>query len=160
MKKRNIIITAPDYARLDDLIAFGAFSPRQRGELRTFECELARAVIVAPNDVPGDVITINSRALLLDRDTDHRIKFAVVFPDEAKITEGKISVLSSLGRGILGYRVGDAFEWPALNGVWRLKVMHVQFRSEAALAIRCAGSVGSLEKDIHEPLQSWRRIER
>ncbi|MEO6740479.1 MAG: GreA/GreB family elongation factor [Chthoniobacteraceae bacterium] len=134
MKKRNIVISEQDYARLSDLIAFGAFSPQERGELDTFECELAHAAIVAPNDVPVDVIAINTRVILLDCDTDHHIKLVVVFPDEANIAEGKISVLSPLGSGILGYRVGDAFEWPALNAMWRLKVSHVQFRPDAALA--------------------------
>lgn len=134
MKKRNIVITTPDHARLSDLIAFGDFSPRERVELRTFERELARAAIVAPNDVPVDVIAINTRVILVDCDTEHHIRLVVVFPDEANIAEGKISVLSPLGSGILGYRVGDAFEWPARNAVWRLQVSHVQFRPEAALA--------------------------
>ncbi|MEP6672982.1 MAG: GreA/GreB family elongation factor [Chthoniobacter sp.] len=157
MKKRHIVITTADHARLSDLIAFGDFSPRERSELRTFERELASAVIVAPDEVPDDVITINSRATLLDYTTDNHIEFTIVFPDEANIAEGKVSVLSPLGTGMLGYRVGDAFEWQALNGAWRLKVTHVQFRPEAVLAMRCAGS---LKAGVHEPLQSWRRMER
>ena len=73
MKKRTIIITVPDHARLTDMIAFGNFSPRERAELDGLEEELKRAEIVAPEAVPPDVVTMNSRAELLDLDTGERM---------------------------------------------------------------------------------------
>jgi len=135
MKKQKILITAPDHARLSDMIAFGSFSSGRRGALHALECELARAEIVAQNEIPADVITMNTRAELFDLDTGCRIGFTVVFPDEANIAEGKVSVLSPLGTGMLGYRVGDAFEWPAVNGTWRLKVSRVQYQPDTILAV-------------------------
>ena len=125
MKRRHIVFSAADHARLSDLIGFGTFSPRERVELHALECNLASAEIVAPNDVPADVITMNTCAELRDLDNGNRIRFTVVFPDEADIAQGKISVLSPVGAAMLGFRVGDVFEWPALNGTWRLKVTHV-----------------------------------
>ena len=134
MKKRNIIITAPDHARLSDMIAFGHLPPRERGEVHALERELKRAEIVAPDAVPPDVITMNSRAELLDLDTGERMEFTVVFPDEADLEEGKISILAPVGTGMLGYRVGDTFERRAPFGMRRLKVVAVTFQPEAALA--------------------------
>ncbi len=136
MKKRTIIITVPDHARLKDMIAFGNFSPRERAELHGLEEELKRAKVVAPEDVPHDVITMNSRAELLDLDTGERMDFTVVFPDEADFETGRISVLAPVGTGMLGYRVGDSFERRAPHGVRRLKVMAVTYQPEAALAGR------------------------
>lgn len=134
MKTRNIIITAPDHARLSDMIAFGNLSQREHGEAHALEAELERAEIVAPDAVPPDVITMNSRAELLDIDTGERMEFTLVFPDEADVAEGKISVLAPVGTGMLGYRVGDTFERRAPYGTRRLKVIAVSFQPEAALA--------------------------
>jgi regulator of nucleoside diphosphate kinase len=134
MKKRNIIITTPDHARLSELISFGNQSERERGDVRALEEELRQAAIVAPDAVPPDVITMNSRAELLDLDTGERMDFTVVFPGEANLDEGKISVLAPVGTGMLGYRVGDCFEWRVPHGRRRLKVIAVTYQPEAARA--------------------------
>jgi regulator of nucleoside diphosphate kinase len=129
MKTRNIIITAPDHARLTDMVAFGGLS---KAEARALASELERADIVPPDAVPPDVITMNSRAELLDLDTDERMEFTVVFPYDADFAEGKISILAPIGTGMLGYRVGDTFEQPTPFGVRRLRVLAVTFQPEAA----------------------------
>jgi regulator of nucleoside diphosphate kinase len=138
MRKPHIIITKADYDRLSRMIAGGGMSPRERGEIHALEEELERAEIVTPGELPPDVITMNSRAELLDLDTGERMEFTVVFPNEANIDEGKISVLAPVGTGMLGYRVGDVFERPAPYGVRRLKVTEVHFQPEAALAAAAA----------------------
>ena len=134
MKKRKIIITAPDHARLSDMIDLGNLSPREQAAAHALEGELKRAKIVAPDAVPADVITMNSRAELLDLDTGERMEFTLVFPEEAELADGKISVLAPVGTGMLGYRVGETFERRAPFGVRRLKVIDVTFQPEAALA--------------------------
>ena len=141
MKTRNIIITAPDHARLTALIASGIISQRERGEANALAGELERAEIVAPDAVPPDVITMNSRAELLDLDTGARMEFTLVFPEEAELADGKISVLAPVGTGMLGYRVGDTFERRAPFGVRRLKVIAVTFQPEAALATAACAEV-------------------
>ncbi len=109
-------------------------SDRERGEAHALQRELARARIVAPDAVPPDVITMNSRAELLDLDTGERMEFTVVFPNEADLEENKISVLAPVGTGMLGYRVGDTFERRAPYGMRRLEVIDVTFQPEASLA--------------------------
>src|SRR5687767_5442455 len=66
MTRRNIIVTAPDHARLSDMIAFGRLPTGEHGAARALKSELDRAEIVAPDSVPGDIITMNSCAELLD----------------------------------------------------------------------------------------------
>ena len=134
MKNRNIIITAADHAELDNVITFtGKVSERARGELHALEGELRRAEIVTPEAIPSDVITMNSRAELVDLETNEVMQFTLVLPRDAKIDEGKISVLAPLGTAMLGYRVGDEFEWHVPYGVRRLKVTNVYFQPEAEL---------------------------
>lgn len=139
MQTRNIIITAADHAELGCVIAFaGKVSERTRTEMKALEAELGRAEIVAPEDIPSDVITMDSHAELLDLDTGERMAFTLVFPAEADIDNGKISVLAPLGTAMLGYRVGDEFEWPVPRGVRRLRVTGVHYQPEAAVTTATA----------------------
>ena len=106
--ENDIIVTASDHAELSSVINLtGKVSQRVKWELRLLENELKRARIVAPEEVPPDVITINTRAEFLDLETGERMEFTVVLPTDAKINEGKISVLEALGTAMLGYRVGE-----------------------------------------------------
>jgi regulator of nucleoside diphosphate kinase len=136
MKKRTIIMTASDHEELSYAIAAaGKLSHRARGEMTGLKAELARAKIVGADEIRADVITMNSRAELLDLETGERMEFTLVFPMDANIEAGKISVLAPLGTAMLGYRVGDEFEWIVPYGLRRLKVVAVRFQPEAALAM-------------------------
>jgi len=73
---------------------------------------LEAADIVAPRDVPHDVVTMNSRVRLKDDQADRDMALALVFPvDAARDADPEkfdVSVLSPLGLSILGRRIGDA----------------------------------------------------
>ena len=134
MTKRTIIMTAADREELTYAIAAaGKHSERGRAETNALEAEMARAKIVDANDLPPDVITMNSRAELLDLHTGELMEFTLVFPIDADIEAGKISILAPLGTAMLGYRVGDEFEWAVPYGLRRLKVTYVPFQPEAVL---------------------------
>jgi regulator of nucleoside diphosphate kinase len=134
MENKNIIITAADKDELESVLrAAGNISERARYELRGLKGEVERAEIVPSDQIPPDVITLNSTAELLDLETDEVMQFTLVLPRDAKIDDGKISVLAPLGTAMLGYRVGDEFEWAVPYGWRRLKVMQVQFQPEAHL---------------------------
>jgi len=128
---RQIIITETDRKKLNALIGDGKGATRVRAELKALQAELERAKVVPREEVPGDVITMYSRAVLRDLDTGEEMEYTLVFPHEADIDGGKISVLAPLGTAMLGYRVGDDFEWEVPNGHCRLKVMDVVFQPES-----------------------------
>ena len=133
-EQNDIILTARDHAELSSVIAVtGKVSQRVKWELRLLENELKRARIVAAEEVPPDVITINTRAEFLDLETGERMEFTVVLPADANINDGKISVLAPLGTAMLGYRVGDEFVWHVPHGLRRLKVIKLHFQPEASL---------------------------
>lgn len=131
---RNFIyVTSRDKRRLDDLLLEVETSdPRKHGDLKALEEELSRAIIVDPKDVPADVITMNSRAEMLDLDSSETVTFTLVFPSEANVEEGRISVLAPIGAGMLGYRVHDEFEWKVPDGVRRMRVTKVHYQPEAS----------------------------
>jgi len=131
--KNSIYVTTHDRDRLQDLlIRTAACGPRQQGDWKALADELRRATIVEPNEIPADVITMNSRADLVDLDTGESVTFTLVFPQDSYLEEEKISVLAPIGAGMLGYRVGDEFEWDVPEGVRRMKVVKVHYQPEAA----------------------------
>jgi regulator of nucleoside diphosphate kinase len=132
--KHPIHITSRDKRLLENMVAEAdalRFVPR--AELKALAEELQRAVVVDPRDVPSDVITMNSRAEMLDLGTGETVTFTLVFPSQANIDEEKISVLAPIGAGMLGYRVGDEFEWQVPDGVRRMRVTQIHYQPEAAL---------------------------
>jgi regulator of nucleoside diphosphate kinase len=76
---------------------------------------------------------MNSQAELVDLETGERIQFTLVLPSDARTDEGKISVFAPLGTAILGYRVGNEFQWHVPYRIRRVKVTNVYFQPEADL---------------------------
>jgi regulator of nucleoside diphosphate kinase len=56
----------------------------------------------------------------------------LVFPDDADIDQNRISVLAPIGTAMLGYSVGDAFEWQVPAGLTRFKVKEILYQPEAS----------------------------
>ena len=87
--------------------------------------ELARAVVLDPEAVPAAAIGLNSRATVLDLDSQETEEYILVMPSNSNPDEQRISVLVPLGAALLGYCQGDELEWPTPGGVRRLKVLNV-----------------------------------
>ncbi len=129
MNPRVIYITEADMRRLQPLIESMRTS---RDDLRGLQAELSQARVVAPKDVPPDVVTMNSKTRLRDLETGEEVTYTLVFPDQANIEQGRISVVAPVGTAMLGHRVGDEFEWEVPAGSVRLRVEEVLYQPEAA----------------------------
>lgn len=103
-----------------------------RDNLARLDAELNRGRRVAPQDAPGDAITMNSQAQLIDLDTGEELTYTLVFPHAADIRLHKISILAPVGMAMFGYRIGDVFEWEVPAGLRRFKVKAVLYQPEAA----------------------------
>jgi regulator of nucleoside diphosphate kinase len=101
--------------------------------LRELRAELERAIIVAPQDIPPGVITMNSVVTVADLTGGSRREFTLVYPHEAQPAAGKISVLAPLGTALLGYREGDEVEWLMPGGMRRLLIESVRSSDETAV---------------------------
>ena len=96
------------------------------------KAELDRATIVKPQEVPPTVVTMNSTIALVDLDTGEEETHTLVFPEDADISEGKISILAPIGTAMLGYEIGDVFEWEVPAGKRRLRVERIVYQPEAS----------------------------
>ncbi|MDW7711779.1 MAG: nucleoside diphosphate kinase regulator [Deferrisomatales bacterium] len=134
MRERTIQITEHDLRRLENLLEASAEQPadRDRGHLDELEEELSRATVVSPEQIPSGVVTMNSRVRIVDLDSGEESVLTLVFPRQADIDAGRISILSPVGTALLGYRVGDTIEWPVPAGRRRIRVEDVLYQPEAS----------------------------
>lgn len=131
MSERQIFVTTEDKKRLA-FIGQMARDSRDRGDLLDLLDELNRAQVVAPEEVPPDVVTMSSRVRLLDLDQGTTFEYTLVYPQDADYSAGRISIVAPVGAAMLGYRVGDVVEWEVPAGRRRLRVEEVLFQPEAA----------------------------
>jgi len=133
MTDRTIHITEIDNKRLRDLLAEARYTGYSGKEyLSDLEKELNRAQVMDPKTVPPDLVTMNSRVRLEDLDTGEEMVYTLVFPENADLAENKISILAPIGTAMLGYRVGDTFEWKVPGGISRIKIKELLYQPEAA----------------------------
>jgi regulator of nucleoside diphosphate kinase len=133
MRERQITVTASDRMRLGSLIdRISEVAVTDRRYLDDLEFELERAQIVDAAEVPGDVITMNSTVRLRDLDNGDELDLTLVYPQDAKIDENRISILAPIGTAMIGYRAGDEIEWPVPDGKARFKVEDIVYQPESA----------------------------
>jgi regulator of nucleoside diphosphate kinase len=133
MTERKIHITEFDNKRLRDLLTEASYSEYRGSEyLDDLEQELDRAMIVDPKKVPPDLVTMNSQVRLEDLDTGEEMVYTLVFPEDADHTHNKISILAPIGTAMLGYRVGDIFEWKVPEGLSKMKIKEILYQPESS----------------------------
>lgn len=133
MENKPIYITEFDLERLQKLLWEAQSTDYRKSEyLENLQKEIRRAVVVSPQDIPGDVITMNSIVSLKDIETGEEETYTLVFPEDSNPAQGKISILAPIGTGMLGYKVGDTFEWIVPAGKRRLQVKNIVYQPEAS----------------------------
>ena len=137
--KNKIYISEFDMKRLKGLIKFAEerWDKRVVPYLEELDEELDRAEIVKPEEIPIDVITMNSTFRLNNLDSGEEVVYTLVFPAKADSTNGRISILAPVGTAVLGYRAGDTVEWKVPAGLKRLRVEEIVYQPEAAGDYHC-----------------------
>ncbi|KRC82879.1 transcription elongation factor GreAB [Sphingomonas sp. Root241] len=74
--------------------------------------EAERARLYSAAKIPADVITMGSQVEFLDDSSDDRRTVTLVYPRDADIAEGRISILTPVGAALIGLRTGQSILWP------------------------------------------------
>ena len=78
--------------------------------------EIGRATIHKERHVPRDVVTMNSEVDFVDAASGAVRSVRLVYPSDADIATGRISILTPVGAGLIGMRAGSAILWPDRDG--------------------------------------------
>jgi regulator of nucleoside diphosphate kinase len=89
--------------------------------------ELERARVVPEAKAPADVIGMNAMVSFVDEAHGQPRTIQLVYPTDADIEAGKVSILTPVGAGLIGLRTGQAILWPDRNGERRtLRILEVK----------------------------------
>ncbi|MBW3098291.1 nucleoside diphosphate kinase regulator [Pseudohoeflea coraliihabitans] len=127
-RKPAIRLCETDHQRLSSLaeaaLAGGAL--RNAGAAaETLLAELDRARVVSDSKLRDDVVRMGSD-LRFSSDLGEDRTMTLVYPGEADIAAGRISVLTPIGAALIGLSVGQSIDWTARDGrVHRLTVQSV-----------------------------------
>ncbi|MDI3306568.1 MAG: nucleoside diphosphate kinase regulator [Acetobacteraceae bacterium] len=127
-----VVLSAADHARL---VALAEVTARRNPLVARLLLEEAdRAEVVPAGKLPPHVVALGSRVEFRDAATGETRWVQLVLPGEADISQGRISVLSLVGAGLVGLAEGDAIDWPTQDGrLRRLTVLRVDNTSKASV---------------------------
>lgn len=130
-KSMKIFVTELDKKRIEKLLdKMIEIQVSKDAAVKKLENELDRAVVVESGQIPPDVITMNSKAVLQLDGED--LEVSLVYPDEVDLNEMNISIFSPIGTAILGYREGSAVEWEVPSGISKIQIKKILYQPEAA----------------------------
>ena len=133
MTNRKIFITQHDRERLTFMLDEAlAGQHRDAASLKELARELAIAETVDSKAVPADVVTMNSRVVVKDVASGETSEYTLVFPEQADVAQGRLSVVSPIGTAILGYAKGDAITWQTPGGPRQIRIVDIPYQPEAA----------------------------
>ncbi len=131
-----LLMPAEDHTRLTALA--GVIRIRSPFVARLLLEETDRAEVVPAEQVPADVVAVGSEVEFRDAAAGETRRIQVVLPHEADIAEGRVSVLSLVGAGLVGLSEGQSIDWPTQDGrLRRLTVLRVEAPVPKARQRRC-----------------------
>ncbi|WP_273727322.1 nucleoside diphosphate kinase regulator [Brucella gallinifaecis] len=112
-KKPKIVVSDIDNERLT--ILAGNVSEKLEEVAEELLQELDRAKVVPQKKLPLDVVCMGATVEYRSNDGQER-KVTLVYPGEADIAQGKISILTPIGAALLGLAPGQSMSWVARDG--------------------------------------------
>ncbi|WP_346015655.1 nucleoside diphosphate kinase regulator [Rheinheimera sp. 1928-s] len=126
----ELLLSSLDLDRLDALLS--RLPPTDPARLG-LEQELERGAVVEPEEMPKDVVTMNSTVRLRLLKTGEEPCLTLVYPKDLDAAGDKVSVLAPVGSALLGLREGDEIHWPMPDGdIQPIQVLQLLYQPERA----------------------------
>jgi transcription elongation factor GreA len=131
-KERPDVVRAIEIARahgdLSENAEYHAAKERQgmiEGRMLELKDKLGRAEVIDCSKVSCERAVFGTIVRLADMDTEEEVTYQLLGPEEADVKKGSISVLSPLGRSILGKTVGDDVLAKTPGGTREFEVLEI-----------------------------------
>ncbi len=89
------------------------------------EEKLTRIELIDETKIDSSKVYIGAKVTLLDLESEEKIEYTLVSADEANPTEDLISVVSPVGKALLGHAVGDKITITVPAGKLRYKITKI-----------------------------------
>jgi len=98
---------------------------RSEAKVSELEDKLSRVEIIDDSSIDTDKAYIGAKLKLLDLDTDAEIEYTLVGQEEANAIEGLISVISPVGKALLGHKEGDVIKVDVPAGTLEYEIIKI-----------------------------------
>ncbi|WP_211467683.1 nucleoside diphosphate kinase regulator [Collimonas silvisoli] len=124
-----LIISSFDLERIEQLLASSAY--RNLPGIDALQDELGRANVVAPEEIPPGVITMNSTVRFEDELSKTEYSMTLAYPGPSNAPDA-VSILAPVGSALLGLSVGQSISWQGPGGrPLQLRILEVTYQPEA-----------------------------
>lgn len=124
---KNIYLSQSDHQKLTGILT--AMKRKKKvlsPHLRTLREELADAIIISGDELPREIAGMGSTVQYHNPLTG-RTEFAkLVFPAEANVDQGKVSVLAPLGAALIGESADTEVTCQGPDSSWKLQILNVE----------------------------------
>jgi len=132
-KERRKIAKAIQEARLQGDLSENAeydaakdAQAHNEAKIAGLESKLSHVRLIDDEDIPKDKVFIGAKVTLHDLDTDEKSVYMLVSSEEANYEEGKISISSPVGKGLLGHKAGEEVEIEVPAGTLIYKILKIE----------------------------------
>jgi transcription elongation factor GreA len=131
-KERPAVIKAIEVARghgdLKENAEYHAAKERQghvEGRIMDLKDKLGRAEVIDCSVVECERIVFGTVVRMMDLDTEDELRYQLLGPDEADVQSGSISILSPLGKAMIGKSVGDEIKVVTPKGLREFEILEI-----------------------------------
>ena len=131
VRKPPITLSSQDLDRIEALLA--ALPSSALAGKAELQAELDRAEVLAPEEMPATVVTMNSTVKFSIKETGKEFCLTLVYPRDMDGSADRISIFAPVGSALLGLSVGDELAWPGPGGKpMTVRVTEVVYQPERA----------------------------
>ncbi|EGQ7871130.1 nucleoside diphosphate kinase regulator [Vibrio parahaemolyticus] len=131
-ENNSIYISSLDMNRITALLDK---MPNIAAELVELEAELDRATVLEPEEMPSNVVTMNSTVEFKFAGEERTMTKTLVYPSELKSSDD-ISIFAPVGSALIGLSVGQKLDWPMPNKqVKTIEIVDITYQPERCSAL-------------------------
>nr|WP_321274046.1 nucleoside diphosphate kinase regulator [uncultured Vibrio sp.] len=109
--------------------------PSVAAELVKLEEELDRAIVLEPEEMPDNVVRMNSTVEFKFSGDEKILTRTLVYPQDLKSSDD-ISIFAPVGSALIGLSIGQKLDWPMPNQQTKtIEIVNVTFQSEQSGAL-------------------------
>ncbi|MBR9874232.1 nucleoside diphosphate kinase regulator [Vibrio sp. J1-1] len=109
--------------------------PSVAAELVKLEEELDRAIVLEPEEMPDNVVRMNSTVEFKFSGDEKVLTRTLVYPQDLKSSDD-ISIFAPVGSALIGLSIGQKLDWPMPNKQTKtIEIVNVTYQSEQSGAL-------------------------
>jgi regulator of nucleoside diphosphate kinase len=125
-EKNQIVLRKDDYETVMAYLNNGHYASRMDTlNIAELKKELQKAVLVSKDELPPDVVRLNSKVKIKANNQAEIMELTLVTPDKADIKAKKISIIAPVGTALIGFRKGQKVKWQVPSGKKTFTIMEV-----------------------------------